>query len=389
MSVFKRVDSLQAKNVFKSLVVVNQPKETLKRWFATCLPLSPPLSLVSTKQGELISVSNPLMHTSSLASYRNKPILTHYHKVKFYPTQPPIDYDSKPMAECAYLTNEDLQSYVLPKFLSKKQMGSVGQYVPVGVAFFEQAGFSEPGQVLFLNKSKVVIRRAKSYLLTAGASLQLPYGQFIPKNSPLVNLSYKQMVADDIIQGIPKIDRLFEARNIQPGITLAKLLKQQFNTFCALYLNQADPDFRASATKITIEFIQHYTLDAIQNVYQSQGVMISDKHIEIIIKQMTSKVLINDPKNSGFLKGDLIDFYWVNQANAFAKPQQRIQYEPFVLGITQSSLQTDGFISAASFQETINVLTKAAYFRTTDFLAGLKQNVILGHLIPVGTGISF
>jgi hypothetical protein len=388
------VDRLQANNVLKSLMI--QPRETLKRWFATSLGVLSPLSgpglsnlIVSTKKGELISVSDRFIHTSSLASYENKPILTHYHKVSFYQTQPQINYDSKPMAECTYLTNEDLQSYVLPKFLSKPKMGSVGQYLPAGVAFFDQAGFSEPGQVLFLNKSKVVIRRAKSFLLTAGATLQLPYGQFIPKNSPLVTFSYKQVVADDIIQGIPKIDRLFEARGIQPGITLAKLLKQQFNTFCALYLNQADPDFSASATKITIEFIQHYTLDAIQNVYQSQGVIISDKHLEIIIKQMTSKVLINDPKNSGFLKGDLVDFYWMNQANAFAKPEQRIQYEPVVLGITQSSLQTDGFISAASFQETINVLTKAAYFRTTDFLGGLKENVILGHLIPVGTGIRF
>jgi hypothetical protein len=380
--------------VSKRLRLKNQIQyfQILKRWFPTSLGKKPLLSssglVVSTREGELIHVSNSVK-VSSMPQSHNQPILTQYHKVKAYQTKSQINYETQPVTECIYLTNEDLQSYVLPNFSSKTQWGSIGQYVPVGTAFFEQAGFSAPGQVLFLNKKKVVIRRAKSFLLTTGATLQLPYGQFIPKNSPLVKLSYKQVLADDIIQGIPKIDRLFEARGIQPGITLTKLLKQQFKTFSTLYLNQADPDFSASATKITMEFIQHYTLDAIQNVYQSQGVTISDKHLEIIIKQMTSKVLITDPKNSGFLKGDLVDFQWINQANVFTKPEHRIQYEPIVLGITQSSLQTDGFISAASFQETINVLTKAAYFRTTDFLAGLKENVILGHLIPVGTGMRF
>jgi hypothetical protein len=405
----------ETKNVLKSLILANQTQnfQILKRWYPTRLG-EPALSslanmfaktkvVVSTKQGELISVSNDSMHTSLIPQWYNQPILMHSRKVKAYQTKSQMNYDLQQVAECAYLTNEDLQSYMLPNFWSisfchshpsnanknKIPCGSVGQYLPVGVAFFKQAGFSESGQVLYLNKRKVVIRRAKSFLLTTGATLQLPYGQFIAKNSPLIKLSYKQILADDIIQGIPKIDRIFEARGIQPGITLAKLLKQQFKTSCALYLNQADPDFSASATKITIEFIQHYTLDAIQNVYQSQGVVISDKHLEIIIKQMTSKVLITDPKNSGFLKGDLVDFQWVNQANALAKPEHRIQYEPIILGITQSSLQTDGFISAASFQETINVLTKAAYFRTTDFLTGLKENVILGHLIPVGTGMRF
>lgn len=135
----------------------------------------------------------------------------------------------------------------------------------------------------------------------------------------------------------------------------------------------------------SISFIQQYIVDAIQHVYQSQAVNISDKHIEIIVKQMTSKVRITEVGSTGLLTGDIVYLDWVELVNSGIEGR-KAQYEPIILGITKASLEMDGFISAASFQETIKILSRAAILQKRDFLRGLKENLILGHLLPAGTG---
>ena len=174
--------------------------------------------------------------------------------------------------------------------------------------------------------------------------------------------------------------------------------------------------------------VQNYLLNSIQEVYRLQGVKISDKHIEVIIRQMMQKIEIVDPGNTDFLKGDRINKYEFNQINAGMKNNVVVSdsgdsdYEvfdvvlkenikdlnkelkdegksqvktkkaspatskPLMLGITRASLNTNSFISAASFQETTRVLTDAAVEAKTDTLLGLKENVIIGRLIPAGTG---
>lgn len=134
-----------------------------------------------------------------------------------------------------------------------------------------------------------------------------------------------------------------------------------------------------------------FLINEIQNTYLNQGVQIADKHIEVIVRQMTSKVCIEDPGNTTFLPGEIIEFRKVNAINnlAFKQEEVSITYRPILLGITKASLNSDSFISAASFQETTRVLTEAAIEGRKDWLNGLKENVIIGRLIPAGTGFSY
>jgi DNA-directed RNA polymerase subunit beta' len=125
-------------------------------------------------------------------------------------------------------------------------------------------------------------------------------------------------------------------------------------------------------------------------VYQSQGIDISDKHIEVVVRQMTSKARVDDGGDTTMLPGELVELYQVEQVNEAMSITggAPAEYTPVLLGITKASLNTDSFISAASFQETTRVLTEAAIEGKSDWLRGLKENVIIGRLIPAGTGFN-
>jgi DNA-directed RNA polymerase subunit beta' len=135
--------------------------------------------------------------------------------------------------------------------------------------------------------------------------------------------------------------------------------------------------------------VQAYLVNEIQEVYRLQGVKINDKHIEIIVRQMLQKVLIDHPGDTSFLEGEKVDKIKFLDENSriIAEGGDAATAEPLLLGITRASLSTESFISAASFQETTKVLTEAAVAGKIDRLLGLKENVIIGHLIPAGTGI--
>jgi DNA-directed RNA polymerase subunit beta' len=134
--------------------------------------------------------------------------------------------------------------------------------------------------------------------------------------------------------------------------------------------------------------VQLFILNSVQAVYQSQGVTINDKHLEVIIKQMTTKVLITYEGNTPLLRREVIDLYHIKYINQIVAEQGKESgcYVPLLLGITKAALNNPSFISAASFQETTRVLTKAAIEGRIDWLRGLKENIIIGHLIPAGTG---
>ena len=134
--------------------------------------------------------------------------------------------------------------------------------------------------------------------------------------------------------------------------------------------------------------VQMYLMREVQTVYRAQGVSIDDKHIEIILAQMMRKVQVEDPGDSDFLPGAVVDKFRFRESNALMRTQRKkpATASPLLLGITKASLQSDSFISAASFQETTKVLTEAALAGKRDELVGLKENVILGHLVPTGTG---
>src|SRR5258706_259343 len=134
--------------------------------------------------------------------------------------------------------------------------------------------------------------------------------------------------------------------------------------------------------------LQEYLVNEVQEVYRLQGVEINDKHIEIIVRQMLRKVKVTEPGDTAMLWGDQVDRLEFEKENRRVieqggKPAEAV---PVLLGITKASLETDSFISAASFQDTTRVLTEAATLGKIDFLRGFKENVIMGHLIPAGTG---
>ncbi len=137
--------------------------------------------------------------------------------------------------------------------------------------------------------------------------------------------------------------------------------------------------------------LAEYLVKEIQDVYRLQGVKINDKHIEVIIRQMLRKVEITDPGDTRLLRGEQAERATVVAENARmdAEGKHSARYQPLLLGITKASLSTESFISAASFQETTRVLTEAAVRGSTDRLTGLKENVIVGRLIPAGTGLAY
>jgi len=140
-----------------------------------------------------------------------------------------------------------------------------------------------------------------------------------------------------------------------------------------------------------IEALANYIVDEVQDVYRLQGVKINDKHIEVIVRQMLRKVKIDDAGDSSFLPGEQVERSRLLEDNEqLERDGKRLaSYDRVLLGITKASLSTESFISAASFQETTRVLTEAAITGKSDHLRGLKENVIVGRLIPAGTGLAF
>jgi DNA-directed RNA polymerase subunit beta' len=144
------------------------------------------------------------------------------------------------------------------------------------------------------------------------------------------------------------------------------------------------------AALVSLQKVQSFLVNEVQSVYQSQGIDISDKHIEVVVRQMTSKARVDDGGDTTMLPGELVELYQVEQVNEAMSITggAPAEYTPVLLGITKASLNTDSFISAASFQETTRVLTEAAIEGKSDWLRGLKENVIIGRLIPAGTGFN-
>ena len=143
-----------------------------------------------------------------------------------------------------------------------------------------------------------------------------------------------------------------------------------------------------SHSKHCFEALANYLVKEVQDVYRLQGVKINDKHIEVIVRQMLQKIEITDHGDTTFLNGEHVHRSEFKQVNdkAISENKTPARGNHVLLGITKASLQTDSFISAASFQETTRVLTEAAVSGKTDLLTGLKENVIVGRLVPAGTG---
>ena len=227
------------------------------------------------------------------------------------------------------------------------------------------------GQLIAKTKQAFLFRKATTYLLNNQSILHIQHGDIILKNQRLCSVFYHQSKTGDIVQGIPKIEEIFEARKISKSHQLRIFSK--------------DFPFFQKKMKQYLQSLQKSVVNNIQRIYCGQGIHISDKHIEIIVRQMTSNVCIREPGQTGLLCGEIVALQWVYQINSLFLSNQII-YEPILLGMTKTCLETSSFLSAASFQETTRILGRAALQNQIDFIRGLKQNVILGHLVPIGTG---
>ena len=258
--------------------------------------------------------------------------------------------------------------------------------------------------------------------------------EFIENGETIGLLNFEKEITGDIVQGLPKIEEILEARkknltikriptnqkkglliqqtNLDPNFEFRKLgtpikendkinphkfLKIYFNYYGLMKFFICDYNKNVTYNRLINNFeasykslkkVQLFILNSVQSVYQSQGVSINDKHLEIIIKQMTTKVLITYEGETPLLRREVIDLYHIQYINKIIKKRQKqlAYYVPLVLGITKAALNNPSFISAASFQETTRVLTKAGIEGRIDWLRGLKENIIIGHLIPSGSG---
>merc|ERR1711865_1178389 len=147
-------------------------------------------------------------------------------------------------------------------------------------------------------------------------------------------------------------------------------------------------NLESEAAYLSFRKIQKLLINKVQDVYGSQGVTIADKHIEVIIRQITSKVEVTTAGSTLLLPGEVVELRQINYINSIMQKtgKKQANYKPMLLGITKASLLTESFISAASVQETTKILTAAAIEGKIDWLRGLKENVIIGRLIPAGTG---
>ena len=259
-------------------------------------------------------------------------------------------------------------------------------------------------------------------------------GEFVANGQTIGLLNFEKEVTGDIVQGLPRIEELLEARkkkqisknvstNQKKGLLIRQtsldssfefrklgttikenekinphnLLKAYFNYYGLIKNFFCDRTETVNSYRLTNNYeasyrsfkkVQSLILNSVQSVYESQGVSISDKHLEVIIKQMTTKVLITHEGDTPLLPREVIDLYHIQYINDIIKrsKKQTAFYVPLLLGITKAALNNPSFISAASFQETTRVLTKAAIEGRVDWLRGLKENIIIGHLIPAGTG---
>nr|YP_004769620.1 RNA polymerase beta' subunit [Spirodela polyrhiza]QHB79351.1 RNA polymerase beta' subunit [Spirodela polyrhiza] len=260
---------------------------------------------------------------------------------------------------------------------------SLGQIFCENVCLFKYGSQKKSGQVLIVHVDYLVIRSAKPYLATPGATVHGHYGETLHEGDTLVTFIYEKSRSGDITQGLPKVEQVLEVRSIDSiSINLEKRVKA-WNERISRILGT--PWGFLISTELTIAQSRISLVNKIQKVYRSQGVQIHNRHLEIIVRQVTSKVLVSeDGMSNVFLPGELIGLLRAERAGRAL--DEAICYRAILLGITRASLNTQSFISEASFQETARVLAKAALRGRIDWLKGLKENVVLGGIIPVGTG---
>ena len=301
----------------------------------------------------------------------------------------------------------------------KTRKGAAAKGVRPQVKLFDDAG----------NEVKIAgTETPVNITFQVGSIITVKNGQDVHVGDVLARIPQETTKTRDITGGLPRVAELFEARSPKDAGVLAevtgtvsfgkdtkgkqRLVITDFDGVANEYLIPKDKHVTAHDGQVVqkgemivdgpvdpqdilrlqgIEALARYITDEVQDVYRLQGVKINDKHIEVIVRQMLRRVNVVDPGDTTLIPGEQVERSEVLQLNdeMVASGKQPAVYDPVLLGITKASLSTDSFISAASFQETTRVLTEAAIMGKKDDLRGLKENVIVGRLIPAGTGLAY
>ena len=280
----------------------------------------------------------------------------------------------------------------------------------------------EGGKTAKVPGTKAVAR----YLLPAGAHILVEKGDTVFPGDILAKIPRETTKTKDITGGLPRVAELFEARRPKEQAVISEIdgvvefggfIKGMRKVIVKNEMGDAKEYFIPKGKHVNVhegdwvvageplmdgspnphdildvlgpKELQKYLVDEVQEVYRLQGVSINDKHIEVIVRQMLRRIKVEDPGDANFLIGSQVDRFVFSDENerVIAIGGRPAMGRPVLLGITKASLSTDSFISAASFQETTRVLTEAAISGRVDELVGLKENVIVGRLIPAGTGL--
>lgn len=317
-----------------------------------------------------------------------------------------------------YVKYEDLVEGISTEREVNKQTGQVELTVK------QHRGELHPQVVIYADKDCTEL--VGTYPIPTGAIISAIEGQLATAGKLLARLPRGAMKTKDITGGLPRVAELFEARKPKDSAEIAKIdgvvdfrgvqknkrivvvrdetsgMEEEHLIPHTKHLIIQRGDHVVKGQQLTdgvvipheilevcgVRELQKYLVNQVQEVYRLQGVDINDKHIEIIVRQMLKKVRITDPGDTSLLFGEEVDKkeFELENSKVILEGGRAAQATPVLLGITKASLSTESFISAASFQDTTRVLTEAACAGKTDYLLGFKENVIMGHIIPGGTG---
>ncbi len=300
-----------------------------------------------------------------------------------------------------------------------KQRGSAGKDLKPMVSLSDKKG-----KPLYLAGTEIPAQ----YFLQALSIVNIQDGQEVLVGDVIARIPQESSKTRDITGGLPRVADLFEARKPKESAILAEVSGifsfgketkgkqrivitqddgEQYEELIPKWrhlivfegervekgetIADGEPNPHDILRLMGVEALSDYLTKEIQDVYRLQGVKINDKHIEVIVRQMLRKAEVREPGDTNLLMREQLDVVRIKEANAIAERDggELADYQRLLLGITKASLATESFISAASFQETTRVLTEAAVRGTTDHLRGLKENVIVGRLIPAGTGMAY
>ncbi len=314
---------------------------------------------------------------------------------------------------------DDLTGLVSVVVTDQKQRGASGKELKPMIKLVD-----DNGEDLFLAGTHLVAQ----YFLPTDAIVNFEDGAKVNIGDVIARIPQESSKTRDITGGLPRVADLFEARRPKDSSILAEISGivsfgketkgkrrlllttntgevheelipkwRHINVFEGEHVEKGETLVEGPYNPhdvlrlLGVNALSNYLVNEIQDVYRLQGVKINDKHIEVIIRQMLRKVTIADPGDANYIRGEQLEFGVLREENQRLKKEGKIpaRHEPMLLGITKASLSTESFISAASFQETTRVLTEAAVSGKYDELRGLKENVIVGRLIPAGTGLAF